>query len=1011
MKHLRSLLKGLLIAAAGLAVLVSIAFLPVFQTWMGELALARQPDLHGSIGSLSVGPTAIEIEDLRLKVGPAVLTIPSLQAKVRMSDWLPGRTVRIQELVAKGWTLDFSHQVEAKDRSAGAGAEAGADAEKAASPRGGVGDAANPTAAPWAALPGWLARCRLPRPVSLDGLDAAGEIRLGGGGASGADPIRVQVSAQGGGLSAQHVGRFTLEASATGPGLPANLVTGRGQAAVTMLTPQTVARIALAADLDAEGGALAGPLREAVRLAVTRGHGGREHYSASIEQSGRHLARVEGELTDDGRRLTGTWEADLRDADLRPFAPDLPSPVYTAAGQGGYAWDLAAASLRTYGRLDGTVSHWDAWWNGLRPLGTTRFGSRFDLTHQGNELRVDAATIEISGSDAAPGFAAELRFLASFAIDERTGRWAGAPASRDWADVSVTRLPLAWFNGVAEDWNIPDGWAAARFRLQRTPGGFALRTLVPATASGVTLQGLGRTLGSGLDLELAATAESSAGGWRMHAAPLIARAAGRTLATMEARFSRSADSDAPVVASGTWSADLTAWAASPAGKAIPWLRGRSATGDFTANLGAGTTLEGGLTVVGQTSGNSLTAHVRAQIEADHAVTFRAPLVLKLGAASTDLSVDGAWTDDAADGRLELSVTGQDVNLEQLRALGTAWTEGAGAGRSGSDAGGSAATAAPPRPLPFWGGWVGRAAFALARVRTGSQDYTAVGGSLEFDHGTLRLKGGRGELPPHRPLSWDGAISFDGAAYALTATAGSADVDAAALIPARKDGEDPIIEGHFSVARSLTGTGRTLTDLLHSTRATIRLKSSDGIIRWFKTNVGDAITQASTPATDALGSVGSAVGSLFGVKRGTLEAVKNPLSPTAEAVLEFSNQVAEFGYDSLTATAVEQPDGSFRVTALELKAPAEEVTGAGTFGGQPGRPLSAQPLALDLQFGARGRIGKLLAQGGLARPGPAAADVQLLAGPVHFGGTLGQLDTRSWHDLLARAAKQPPRKKS
>jgi hypothetical protein len=770
-----------------------------------------------------------------------------------------------------------------------------------------------------------------------------------------------------------------------------------------MLTAQTVARVAWTAELVAQGGALPAEVHDSVRLAVTRGDGDREHYALELGQGSRRIARFDGGFADGGGRLTGRWTADLRDSDLRPFAPDRPAPVFATAGHGGLAWDLAAGRVRVFGDLEGTASRWEAWQTWLRPLGSTRLGGHFDLTHEGHQLRIDAGTLALSGSGESQGLTAGLKLLQPVGLDESMNALSAAPSLGDWVEASVSGVPLAWFSALSDEWPVARGVASARLRLRRIPGGFALRTTAPATASGVTLQGSGHTLATGLGLEVTGTAESSSDGWRIRAEPLKISRGGQPLARIEARVSRPAGSDAPAVASGTWSADLDAWAASPAGPGNRWIRGQSAAGDFTVDLGATTTVEGSLTVTGHASDRSLTTHLRAQIEADHAVTFRAPLVLKLGPASTDLSVDGSWVDDAGDGRLELSVTGQEVGIDQLRSLAapfTAWADTV-----------AVSATAPRSPLPFWGSWVGRAAFALARLRTGDQVYTAVGGSLEFDHTVLRLKGGRGELPPHRSLSWDGTITFDGAAYALTAQAGAADVDAAALIPARQDGEDALIEGHFSVARTLAGSGRNPAELVRSIRTTVQLKSSDGILRWFKTNVGDAITQASTPATDALGTVGATVGSFFGVKRGTLEAVRNPLSPRAEAVLEFSNQVAEFGYDSIAATAVEQPDGSFRVDALELKAPAEQVTGSGTFGGSPGRPFSAQPLALDLHFGARGRVGELLVKGGLARPSPSSGDLRLLDQPVHFGGTLQQLDSSQWHDLLAHAAQQPVKKKN
>jgi hypothetical protein len=64
--------------------------------------------------------------------------------------------------------------------------------------------------------------------------------------------------------------------------------------------------------------------------------------------------------------------------------------------------------------------------------------------------------------------------------------------------------------------------------------------------------------------------------------------------------------------------------------------------------------------------------------------------------------------------------------------------------------------------------------------------------------------------------------------------------------------------------------------------------------------------------------------------------------------------------------------------------------------------------MELSFGARGDNAKLLATAGLLSPGPDDQGYTMLLGqPVHFGGTLAQIDLSEWHDLLVKAATRRP----
>jgi len=972
-------------SAAAIAVVALALFVPAVQTWIGQGILNAYSPIPCSVGSLSLSFTDLEVDDLRLELDGATWTAPSLKADIPLLAWLHPRQLRIHRLVAQGWTLDLRHPDAAATAPEAPPGNAGASPDASSRP---------PATSSSRRSPGMLDRWRLPNFASLDGLDLAGQI-LAPSGAAGGEPVKIQVHLHGGGLTDGQAGRFALDASATGPGLPADILTAQGQLTATRLPGGAWQQLALTADFAARGGSLPGELRESADLTAVR-EGDTERYGLELRNGARAFLRLDARRGEAPAAVDGTWRADLRGADVVPLFPDLKAPDWSARGSGRFAADGTRRQLRVLGHLDGTLGPSDALWPALRFLGGVRMGGDFDFTQEGHSLRLDTAAITASGAAAS----ATLVTVQGGTIDERTAAFAPAHPGSDWAELEVRGSPWAALAGRTGDWTLSGGSAAGRFRVRALPAGWALRSIGPVTASAVTVRWSDRTLGAGLDLAAVLTAEASPSGWKVHTDALTADRAGHRLGSLAGTLSPPPDADTPGALTGTWTVDLAALAAAPPWRGKPWIKGRSAAGNYSLQLGATVTGDVTLTVAGHAPADTLTASVHAQIDPDRTVTLRAPVRLAWGGDATDLSIDARWTDDAADGELQLSATGADVSVDQLRRLAAPWA-------SQGDAGVGGATGR------FWGDWVGTATVAFARVRAHGEVYTGVGGSFTFDHRSLRLKEGRGERPPHRLSKWEGAIGFDGGRpdpYTLKGSASADEVDAATLLPAAGRDADPVIEGHFAVTRSLDGRGATLSDLLARTREMVRLSSSGGIIRLFKTDVADTLPQVATPAADALGTVGSAVGSIFGIKRGSWESNRNPLSPNAEAVIDFTNHVAEIGYDALTATAVREPGGPYRITSLDLVAPDEHVTGTGEVGWIEGRPFAAQPIRLELRFATHGRLADLLVKGGLRLEPAAGQGFRTLSDPVPFTGLAGHIDGRAWHDLLARAADRPAEKK-
>ena len=134
MKFIRPLLACLVLALVLAAIFLAAAFSPDVQTWIAQKALAGQPGLHASLGSLSAGLARTDVTDLHLEIDGAVLTLPSLQARLPLTTAVWKRKVLVRSLVAKGWTLDLSRspEPEAARAQAGLAPEGGRGTESSA---------------------------------------------------------------------------------------------------------------------------------------------------------------------------------------------------------------------------------------------------------------------------------------------------------------------------------------------------------------------------------------------------------------------------------------------------------------------------------------------------------------------------------------------------------------------------------------------------------------------------------------------------------------------------------------------------------------------------------------------------------------------------------------------------------------------------------------------------------------------------------------------------------------
>jgi hypothetical protein len=986
------------LAIALVAVLVAVAFFPSVQTWVAQMALDRRPDLQGSLGSLAAGFGKVEVTDLRLTVNGAVFTVPDLVARLPLTTAVWDRSLPVRTLVAKGWTLDLTRAPGPAGAAGPAGSAAGVTGEP------GAPAPAKAVSAQDAArlFLGMLSRWALPCDLSLDGVDLEGDVLLAA--SAGGAPTRVHVIVKGGGMAAGHEGAFAIDATSEtlDSEMAVTTLAGHGHLVVAMKTPRTFSRIEVKADLSVQGGPFPNGLALSADVATALG-ADEETYALEVSRGDRHLATVFVRFPEAATRLAGTWKVDFQDSDVALFAPGRPLPRFTAVGNGQFDVDVAFTTVHALGRLSAALSQLDVVAPFLERLGAATLDTGFDVVQTGKSLRVDRLSVSLTGA----GPTAAVQALQPFEVDEAAGNLKPVNPADDWMNLSIRGFPLDWLSGFTDGFALSGGGAAGEFVVRAENGGFALRSKAPLTATGVAVERAGRTVGRRLDLSLSLLADYGPKGWQIQAAPLKVSSGGCPLAELDVKASRPAGPDQPIAIGGTWNADLQAPALKEAVPDLSWVGGRSASGDFSATVGTSTELDGKLAVVGRDERRSITASIHAAVDEGGRISFLAPVKVAFGPSVSDVSVEGTLIRDEAKTFIYVKLNGKEVVLEHLRLL-----TGAVAAAEGWPLAAAAGAGTPSRGrdrIPFWGDWAGRVAVAFDRVKAGEMTLEDVGGSVQVDHHSVHLEAGRGALAGHRIANMEGSLSFDAAAefpYSLKATASLEPVEAATYFPASNPEGSPLIEGRFSVAGTLVGNGINLEDLVNRTQEEVRLASTAGIVRVFKTDVDEALPpDTESSAADAMGRIGSAVGSFFGVEGAGWG--RKSVSPVIQAAIDVINATSEIGFDQFTVTAVRGADHTIRLVDLAMIAGDERVTGSGQITYVQGLPLHARPLRVDLQFGARGQIAKLFSAAGLLSTRKDDLGYTLLSQPIVFGGTLEHIDNRQWHELLVKAATPRP----
>jgi hypothetical protein len=985
MKRGRVLLIGGLVLAMLLLVLGGAAFSPAVQTWAARRALAGQTDFAVSLGRVSAGLQRIQLADVRLTRDGAVLTLPAAEIELpvlsaAMSDrWL------VHRLVARGWTLDLT-RLQVPPASP-------ATAHRFTPPGGfsllPVAYADTPAETAAVAVPmvfkGVFDQLKLPVDVSLDGVELAGEVWLPI--VPGRPSARASLTITGGGLVAGQAGKFdyTAKVSFQGPDLAVRELTIRGTLGAVMDTPRSISRLVVSTTAEAVGPKFPEGVKLALDLSAARSASG-ENYALTIASGAKQLAALETSYPAGASHLGGNWRLDMRDADFAPFAFGRELPAFEAVGEGRFETDTAFAELHASGRLNARMDHLNVVNPQLSRLGSIHLTADFDFAQRGGATRVDRLAVTVEGAKPV----ATVQALQAFEFNLKTGELNVADPAKDLLGVVFQGLPLAWVGPLLarEGYAATGGDLQGEFVASARHGGFALRPRTPLTVDNLSLSRTeGRALVTAVDVSLAASADYTPQGWQVEFAPLTIRRQSLVLLTVEGKMGQLAGEHQAIKVAGKWSGQLPGLLAQPAVLGSAVLTAGAGQGDFAASLGDKQEIQLRLALTNLSAPAAprlpaITVELRLDRASDGQITFSAPVRLELDDRKSDLTLAGTCLPAATGLILDARLTSEFLAVEDAQILA--------APLSGPVSASAGAAGAPAAPV--WAGVSGQVALAFKKVvYNGQFQITDVTGVLRLDAGAFRLVNGRGGFDADSDVRLAGGVTFHPATpqpYALAADFALNNFATAPAFRAIDPARLPSVDARINLTSKLTATGASVTDLAERARGDLLITSKGGLFRLLSADLTDRIQRTQSRVT--------AIASFLGVVTDDFVNKTKILSDIAKAL-------SEIPFDQLSVTATRDATLNLQLTDFTLISPEVRIGGGGEIRHVAGVPVLAQPLTVQLNLGARGKLGDLIQRAGLLEARQDNLGYAAFAVPLHIAGTLGNPDTNDIRTALLNSA--------
>lgn len=936
MKFLRPLLFGLGILLTLLLAAVLLAFTPGVQTWAVRRVLAQQPGIQAEVGRVTAGLGSVCLENVRVRIEGAELVLPRADIDFPVVSAALGGRIEVTRILAKGWSLDLvGRPALARRDPVPAPTQAGYLAfVTALQAQGSV---------PAPAFDGVFSRLTLPVDLSVSGADLEGEIRFSR--AADQSPAIARVTLTGGGLAPGSTGRFVLssEIRVDDPSSPVDRVAARQEILLHMEVPRALDRIEVTGAATATGPQFPNGVRVDLDTAAARVASG-ESYAITLRSGNRVLLGAKGELPAGAASVQGTWSLDARSADLSPFALGRPIPEFTAAGTGTFAVDRSFSEIQATGRIAATTRRLETLDARLRAVGALGIEVDFDLVSRDADVRLSRLQLDVSSDRPVLG----VTLLQGVEFSRATGELRVADIASDLLSLQLKAVPLAWAQPLLGDVVLTGGDLRGGFVANVRSGRLVLRPVDELSVDNLTAGTGGNRWLEAVDLSTRVTLDYAPTGWQIDVASLALRQASRTLAEIAVKAVQAGGAGEPMTLAGSYALDLPALMEQPGLSAYGPLQAGRASGDFTASLAAKQELAATLSLDGLEAPAAaglpaIRMEIRADRLADGTLHARVPASFTRNGRVSDLTLAATVNPVPQGFEVAAGLTGDQVFVEDIQILGAL---------AGAQAKTTAGAAASPSATPPWSGFTGRVTVDFKKVvYSPSLMASGVVGTLVIGPDALTFEQLSAGLPDGAGLRLSGDLAYDprqARVYGLKADLTLSNFDPVPLFRAINPTALPPLEGRFEVASKVTGQAADLDSLAAASTGTFRLSSRGGVLRALSVDASEFARTGSRIAS---------VAGLIGLATGDTRALK--YTDRLKAASELAQQLAAVTFDQLTVDLVRGPENDLVITDLSLISPTIRLLGSGRIRHEAGLALWHQPLALQLQLGARDKLAENL----------------------------------------------------
>lgn len=1010
MKLLRPILWGVAVLATLLIVIIVLAFNSSVQTWAARRALSGQPDIKAGVGRVSAGLKLIELNDIRIEKPGLVLALPSLTIEMPLASAV-GKNISVKRLVAKGWKVDLSVPPVGRKPSASPSTTTTARSQTVLS-----SSATSASAEPFS-FDGVLKLLRLPVDFSLDELDVEGEVTFQT--EAGKPPSRATVRLTGGSLKAGGAGRFSCVSKIIMPeaDAPVSELAVNSAIEVLMDTPRTLQKVSIVTEVNAIGPKFPQGANLHSELILNGGPTG-ETYLVALQTplAGvlKNLFSLDAAFPAGASSLSGKWKMGVCNSDVAPFTLGLQLPVFSATGEGAFEADRTFSLIQASGRVDSTVEQLAVIKPELAALGRIRSQLDFDLSKQGDLLRVERFSAAISGGIPI----ASVQTLQKFDYDLGSRSLKVADPAVELLRLTLHGLPLAWAQPFLKDLVLSGDDVRGEFFASARNDGFAIRPSAPITITNLNVSQGGKPLVRALDISVKLAADSTQQGWQADLSEIFVRSGSTTLLSASVKAGCPAGDSSPIKATGRLEANLPALLEQPAAAQYASLLNQGvAKGEFTASMNVTKQISANLEISKLGSAKveklpRLQLGLRVDLKPDGQVDARIPLTLDAAGRKSDVELI-ARVKTAPALHIEADVVSNAIYVQDLLPLQAlvATLQPEPPSQTSSQPvkteSKSIAKNGTPKPevdkLPFWNSCTGQLKLALKEI-VYSPDVKVINvtGLLKIEAGAISLENIKAGLGAEGDAALNGRMTFEPTLadpYVFSGDATITGFDPAPYFKAANPQKEPTVEGKFNVASKLSGVAPNAALLASKIKADLTLSSRSGVFR------GLALPKAFTErfqgkSGNLISSITGAVGALAGGSK---------TGNTAAAAIELASLLAVIPFDQLNAQlSYDAPAGLTRLQDFTLISPTIRLTGSGTILQQEGVPLLKQPLTAQLEMSSHGHVAELFGKQGMLQGGPDSLGYSPLFTPIKVDGTLTDIGTEALmhlflQKLLANAA--------